>query len=653
MRSFSLLTAITMALSTTTTVTYTSAQSFPCPGPPANGCTNGMFDVETCACLCISPFCPDTMGDCNIPTNNCAANQISTGCTRGVDCAWWVNTLKAETCVTGTVVPAGLWKVYSSNTDCCLQNFPYSTVCDVKVGTDSPTKHPTIAPPPESEFEIIPIKFSITGLPDDVTMRELKNEMKSALTIILTDLAEGIKGLKISGIEERVAKRVRSLFDEDQEEEEVDLEQQQRVRRLLRNVDVYFDVSVVRVDDKKFGPLIINEIKDQYNEILNLIQGSSSEYFSAEGGGGNLGFNFCTLDAGQFTMCSSAPVPVRQPSPVILSNEPEGGGLPGWAIALIVIVVLLLVVCIGYCIYASTRDEYGDKYTTNNMYMDEKSYRSRRTTGSRSHRSRRTRATNPNELQIVVAQGQDPSFGDDFAVNTYNTNATGRRQPDPSVYNPNAIDPDGADGNSGILMLTNGEDPGRVYMEDPPLKPKRDPTMYVDGLSTDDPSLYSAKYSEQEPDDDADQYNPESSQSDPDGSVHRMKSMYGIDEESQDYDDGYGEYGMPTAKSKQSSTYMGSAQNAEYARGQQDPSFYDAPPQVGDEHSFVTQEPEVPEASVSGKSGKSKKSKKSKKGGERKKRSSFRSVGGGVRDSLTSSWGDAMGDMREKAKSFY
>ena len=132
-----------------------------------------------------------------------------------------------------------------------------------------------------------------------------------------------------------------------------------------------------------------------------------------------------------------------------------------------------------------------------------------------------------------------------------------------------------------------------------------------------------------------------------------MKSMYGIDEESQDYDDGYGEYGMPTAKSKQSSTYMGSAQNAQYARGQQDPSFYDAPPQVGDEHSFVTQEPEVPEASVSGKSGKSKKSKKSKKGGERKKRSSFRSVGGGVRESFTSAWGDAMGDMREKAKLFY
>jgi hypothetical protein len=50
-------------------------------------------------------------------------------------------------------------------------------------------------------------------------------------------------------------------------------------------------------------------------------------------------------------------------------------------------------------------------------------------------------------------------------------------------------------------MLTMGEDPEeygrsgpRKYMEDPPLRPKREPTMYVDGTVGDDTSLYSAKY---------------------------------------------------------------------------------------------------------------------------------------------------------------
>jgi hypothetical protein len=61
-----------------------------------------------------------------VPTNNCAANQISTGCTRGVDCAWWVNTLKAETCVTGTVVRADV--------KLCWRRPVYIYLCVVELG---------------------------------------------------------------------------------------------------------------------------------------------------------------------------------------------------------------------------------------------------------------------------------------------------------------------------------------------------------------------------------------------------------------------------------------------------------------------------------------------------------------------------------------
>ena len=80
------------------------AQQFICPGPPSAGCTNGMFDYEYCGCICIPPFCPDAMGDCTIPSGGCTDQQVNGGCQRGVDCPWWVNELKAESCSTGTTV---------------------------------------------------------------------------------------------------------------------------------------------------------------------------------------------------------------------------------------------------------------------------------------------------------------------------------------------------------------------------------------------------------------------------------------------------------------------------------------------------------------------------------------------------------------------
>ena len=99
------------------------AQNPLCPDPPSNGCTNGMFVEESCSCVCITPFCHDTMGDCTIPNGSCPSQQLSPTCTSGVDCPWWVNTLKGESCITGNVVRVNLCAVFVCHFCCWRCDF--------------------------------------------------------------------------------------------------------------------------------------------------------------------------------------------------------------------------------------------------------------------------------------------------------------------------------------------------------------------------------------------------------------------------------------------------------------------------------------------------------------------------------------------------
>ncbi len=87
-------------------------------------------------------------------------------------------------------------------------------------------------------------------------MRELKDEMSAVLKRILLRLADRIEGLRISEVEERV------VLDRNLRE----------VERRLRSETVYFNVYVVRDENKKFGPLIINAIRDSYDEVMEQVQ---------------------------------------------------------------------------------------------------------------------------------------------------------------------------------------------------------------------------------------------------------------------------------------------------------------------------------------------------------------------------------------------
>lgn len=156
-------------------------------------------------------------------------------------------------------VPEGIWDIWSTREACCKKNFANSKTCDIQLSgnVESPTRYPTITPPKDDNYEIIPLKFDVLGLPRDISMGELKAEMKTVLRRILIRLSERIAGLKVTDIKERVV---------------VNRNLEKALRALQRDVTLYYNVYVVRDDDRDFGPLIINEIRDSYDEVLDQIQ---------------------------------------------------------------------------------------------------------------------------------------------------------------------------------------------------------------------------------------------------------------------------------------------------------------------------------------------------------------------------------------------
>jgi len=251
---------------------------------PTAGCTNGMFNQLKCECECIVPFCPDVNGDCTNPSNNCGGNPWEQ-CTRGVDCPWWVNPFKVESCTTGPSVPSGLWQIYNTNEACCNTNFPYSIVCNAGLeGQQLPTRHPTISFPLDDSYEVIPFKFDVLGLPDDVPVRDIKDEILTVLKQILLRVADRISDLRISNVEEKVVMS-RSLM--------------KNRRSLEKDATFYFNAYVIRDEGKKFGPLIINEIRDSYDEVLEQIETFSDiQYFNS-----GIEWNLCTTQNGQYNLC--------------------------------------------------------------------------------------------------------------------------------------------------------------------------------------------------------------------------------------------------------------------------------------------------------------------------------------------------------------
>lgn len=270
---------------------------------------------------------------------------------------------------------------------------------------------------------------------------------------------------------------------------------------------------------------------------------------------GNYEINFCTLDDGEYDLCAieavitegPSPAPAAVPEPAtaqtsaVVQPDTADGGLTGWAIALIVTLVLSVVCCGGYAIavmcfgvenfFKDPEDAKGENFQ-NNMYMDErfgptdsgkrlaimdsKSQMSRKqqlTLDSRMQRTIRGQSSNQHSqmhggsrvypdsqsgVQVVCSNPEYPSFDDtEFTINTYSTNRRKARDPTMFISGQGSRPDPGTTYSQGLTY--DGGSSRRYYSDEPPLKPKREPTMYVDGKASGmdpgigqkpDPTLY-------------------------------------------------------------------------------------------------------------------------------------------------------------------
>ena len=278
---------------------------------------------------------------------------------------------------------------------------------------------------------------------------------------------------------------------------------------------------------------------------------------------------------------SSSQVVPPPPTTLVPESDPDEGGLAGWAISLIVIFVLLFVCCIGYAIavfcfgVANCFDEcFRDLDDTkeihnNNMYFDDRSRDSRRSRkmlaiedGSRASGYTSRRSGHSRAIVMATPEEEEESFrfpDDTFTVDaskctrgTKSTYGTKHRQGrDPTMYIPGQEDKRDPDSESGWFSDGDGS---RRYHEDPPLKPKREPTMYFDG--------------------------------------HREVDMYSFDDSTVEEVD---------------NEYRGVAKR--YEKATRDPTFYES---SGNDSTFHVDDAERDEASHSMKSARSKKSTRSK-----------------------------------------
>ena len=146
--------------------------------------------------------------------------------------------------------------------------------------TPKPTKTPTISMPEVSDTEDVLLKFALTGLPNDVDVSKLKQNVLEALKIILAKLAKRVPTLEISQINERVcrARRLKLRRPRRLDEQQQQQQQQQQLRsvgveRRLKDVSVCYVIKVVNDDSgEDYEPLIVTEARESYEVILDEIR---------------------------------------------------------------------------------------------------------------------------------------------------------------------------------------------------------------------------------------------------------------------------------------------------------------------------------------------------------------------------------------------
>ena len=101
-------------------------------------------------------------------------------------------------------------------------------------------------------FEIVHLRFDVTGVSSDVSMMELKEEMKTVLTRILLQLTDKVEGLSVVNVEQTAPKLAEG--------------------NVKGRVSAFFNVEAIRVEGTRFGPIIIQAMIDSQDQILQKLQ---------------------------------------------------------------------------------------------------------------------------------------------------------------------------------------------------------------------------------------------------------------------------------------------------------------------------------------------------------------------------------------------
>ena len=248
-------------------------------------------------------------------------------------------------------VPPGVWAIYNTRAICCGVHAPFSTVCNLKgpnPPNNIPSSEPTIAL--QMPNEKVTLKFDLNGLPNDFDMTKVKANVLAGLKIILAQLKAREPDLQVSGINERSCNARR-----------LDQQRQLRMveRELLRDASICYTVEVANsVNDKEYETLIVAEARASAEVVLDEIRTKLNYVNVGMNTGGENG-NSSDGSSGSNVNGGNNPSTMNNGN----GGSGDGGGLPGWGVALIVILFLVLSCCIGYCIFASVRnskDEKGD-----------------------------------------------------------------------------------------------------------------------------------------------------------------------------------------------------------------------------------------------------------------------------------------------------
>ena len=369
------------------------------------------------------------------------------------------------------------------------------------------------------------------GLPDEVDdMDEVKVEMTTVLRRILLRLADRISGLKVSNIEEKMLLDGNNDNNRQRQRRRRHMQQQQKQqhhhhRSLLKDITIYYNVYVIKDESKKFGPLIINEIRDSFGEVLEQIQQfADTKYF-----GSNLNLNWCTTKNGKYDLCVVSPKNEGGSSPTSSStlgrDTPFGTGydiydtnvssMAPWAIAFIVIIILTILCCTGYWIgvvyfgitncFKYVDDDaltvYQDEQRSGSrtMYSEEQlGYKSRtryhpqlmNDTNGTSNTNRRSQVSNVK--RIKAAPPRDPTMyipgmedrPDPLAITDGGRRSSRRHQGGGGSRSSRSSQSGASNSSRRRYYEEEDNNNNKTKKKKSQRRPKRDPTMYVDGEAT-------------------------------------------------------------------------------------------------------------------------------------------------------------------------